>query len=84
MRPIVSGFNSCTARLSEYLDTFLKYQAIKTKSYIRDTKDFLVKLDNLKELPTNSILVTMDVSSLYTNIDHEEGSNACYLTCPQF
>ena len=78
LRPIVSGFNSCTARLSEYLDTFLKYQATKSKSYIRDTKDFLVKLDNLKELPSNSILVTMDISSLYTNIDHEEGSHACF------
>ena len=77
MRPLVSGFNSCTARLSEYFDIFLKYQALKTKSYIRDTKDFLVKLDNLKELPMNSILVTMDIS-LYTNIDHEEGSNACF------
>ena len=27
MRPIVSGFKSCTANLSEYLDSFLKYQA---------------------------------------------------------
>ena len=79
LRPIISGYNSCTARLSEYLDTFLKYQAKRRKSFLRDTKDFLVKLQSLKgKIPNRSILVTMDVSSLYTNIDHEEGAEACY------
>ena len=56
LRPIVSGFNSCTSKLSEYLDTFLKYQARKGASYIRDTKDFLSKLKQLKSIPSNSIL----------------------------
>ena len=78
MRPIVSGFNSCTVKLSEFLDSFLKYQAQRCQSYIKDTKDFLLKLQTLKDLPSNCILVTMDVSSLYTNIDQEEGAEACY------
>ena len=78
LRPIVSGFNSCTMRLSEYLDSFLKFQMRKCKSYIRDTKDFLSKLNDIKSLPNNAILVTMDVASLYTNIDHNEGASACY------
>ena len=78
LRPIVSGFNSCTSRLSEYLDTFLKYQAKKGKSYLRNTKDFLCKLRCIKSLPENAILVTMDVISLYTNIDHTEGAESCY------
>ena len=78
LRPIVSGFNSCTSKLSKYLDTFLKYQARKGASYIRDTKDFLSKLKQLQSIPSNSILATMDVGSLYTNIDHEEGASACY------
>ena len=79
LRPIISGYNSCTARLSEYLDTFLKYQAKRRKSFLRDTKDFLLKLQTLKgKIPSESILVTMDVCSLYTNIDHEEGANSCY------
>ena len=43
LRPIVSGFSSCTSRLSEYIDTFLKFQARKSQSFIRDTKDFLSK-----------------------------------------
>ena len=78
LRPIVSAFSSCTSRLSEYLDSFLKFQAKKGRSYIRDTKDFLSKLQEMKSLPKNAILVTMDVASLYTNIDHEEDANACF------
>ena len=31
----------------------------------------------LKELPPGSLLVTLDVSSLYTNILHKEGIEAC-------
>ena len=78
LRPIVSGINSCTSKLSEYIDSFLKYQARKGSSYIRDTKDFLCKLNQLKSIPDKSILVTMDVGSLYTNIDHHEGADACF------
>ena len=78
MRPIVSGYLSCTAKLSEFLDSFLKYQAQRCKSYIKDTKDFLLKLQSLTNLPSDTILLTMDVSSLYTNIDQEEGAEACY------
>ena len=78
LRPIVSGFGTITSKLSEYLDTYLKYQARKGAAYIRDTKDFLVKLKNLKSIPKNAILVTMDVGSLYTNIDHMEGADACF------
>ena len=31
----------------------------------------------MKELPPGSLLVTLDVSSLYTNIPHNEGIEAC-------
>ena len=78
LRPIVSGFDSCTCNLSKFVDSFVKFQAQKCKSYIRDTKDFLIKLSSIKSIPANSFLVTMDVSSLYTNIDHEEGAEACF------
>ena len=83
MRPIVSGFKSFTVKLSEFLDSFLKQRAQKCKSYIKDTNDFLAKLRDLKDLKANSILVTMDVSSLYTNIDQDEGTEACYESLEQ-
>ena len=42
-------------------------------SYVRDSKHFLQLLESLPLLPENAILVTADVTSLYTNIPHEEG-----------
>ena len=78
LRLIVSGFKFHTSALSEYLDTCLKYQARKCNLYVRDIKDFLSKLHNIKVLPDNAILVTMDVASLYTNINHDEGAAVCF------
>ena len=46
-------------------------------SYIKDTTHFLLQLQNLGPLPENAILVTLDVSSLYTNMTHKEGEEAC-------
>ena len=78
LRPIISNYNSISTNLSIYVDSFLKFQAQQCNSYIRDTSDFLQKLSNVKGIHNNSILVTMDVSSLYTNIDHNEGADACF------
>ena len=54
LRPIVSGYKSCTCRLSEYLDSFLKFQASRCKSFVKDTKDFLSKIDGIPKLPKNA------------------------------
>ena len=78
LRPIVSGFNCISASLSEYADSFLKYHGRTCKSYIRDTLDFSLKFKSLFSIPSTSILGTMDVNSLYTNIDYDEGADACY------
>ena len=39
-----------------------------TRSFITDTTHFLDKLEQLGQLPNNAFLVTLDVSSLCTNI----------------
>ena len=48
--------------------------AQKQASYLKDTTDFLNFIEKTK-LPKNTImiLVSMDVTSLYTNIPQEEG-----------
>ena len=77
-RPIVSGNGSPTERISEFVDSFLKPLVCRIPSFIKDTKDFLHKLDEVKhQIPDSAILVTFDVSSLYTNIPHHEGMSAC-------
>ena len=46
------------------------------KSYIKDTSDFLRKLNELSKLPENAILVTTDVAGLYSSIPHADGLEA--------
>ena len=41
-------------------------------SYIKDTNHFISKVNNIS-VPVNSVLVTMDVRSLYTSISNNEG-----------
>ena len=81
LRPISSGHSSCTKNLSLYLDSFLKCAAQKTDSYIKDTTHFINRLAGIRT-PTNSntptFLVSMDVISLYPNIDQQEGAEAAF------
>ena len=76
LRPIVSGCESVTDRLSKYLTHFLQPLAEKLPSHIRDTTHFLRLLQDIPALPTDVFLVTADVTSLYTNIPHTEGIEA--------
>ena len=74
-RPIISDCSSESYTVSEYIDHFLQPLASKHASYLKDTTDFLNKLKTVK-ITENSLLVTMDVESMYTNIDHESGMSA--------
>ena len=49
----------------------------KIPSYVQDTTHFLRILNEIPTLTPNSFLVTMDVSSLYSNIPHADGVQAC-------
>jgi len=75
-RPIVSAVNSTTENLLEFLTLCLKPLPPKLKTYIRDTKHFLSKILSLPRIPEEAILVTANVSSLYTNIPHKDGKKA--------
>ncbi|XP_065272107.1 zinc finger protein 34-like [Emys orbicularis] len=60
----------------------LRPYATSTPSYLRDTTDFLRKLQYTGDLPENTILATMDVEALYTNITHEDGLQAVRNSIP--
>ena len=76
-RPIVSSNGHPTERIPQFVDFHLKPLVQTTPSFIKDTTHFLNKLEQLGQLADNAILVTLDVSSLYTNIPHNEGIPAC-------
>ena len=74
-RPIVNSIGSITEKLSEYVDENIKNLSKLVPSYIKDTTHFLQLLSTIS-IQEEDLLVTIYVSSLYTNIIHEEGLQA--------
>ena len=68
-RPKVSDCKSDTYRISKCIDNFLALLA--HDSYVRGTPNF----SSINPSP-DSILITLDVDSLYTNIDNQDGFEA--------
>ena len=75
----VSANGHSTEHISEYVSNILNPLVSKLPSYIKDTAHFLNKLGSIFTLPNHSLLVILDVSSLYTNIPHTEGIKAARL-----
>ena len=74
-RPIISDCDSESYKVAGYIDHFLQEISQKHPSYIKDTCDFLSKLRTAKVQP-QTLLITLDVESMYTNIDNEQGLEA--------
>lgn len=74
-RPIVSNCNSESDKIAEYIENFLKLQSTQHPSYIKNTDQFVSKIKEL-EIPKNTLLVTLDVDSMYTNINHADAIKA--------
>lgn len=45
-------------------------------SYVKDSNDFIIKIDAVKSVPKNNCLITVDMRSLYTDIPNTEGISA--------
>lgn len=71
-RPIVSDVNSDSYHIAEFIDHYLAPLATQHPAYLKDTTDFVNKIKHLN-IPQNSLLVTLDVTSMYTNIDNKAG-----------
>ena len=78
-RPVISGSGSYTENISLYVEHHLKEHANKHPSYLQDSPDFLREIEKLNEMEIiedGDILVSIDVSGLYTNIPQWEGLDA--------
>ena len=62
-RPIISGCDGPTERISAFVDHLIQPIAQKQASYLKDTTDFLNFIEKTK-LPKSTILASMDVTSL--------------------
>jgi len=74
-RPIVSDCNSETYQTAAYIDSFLNPLSTTHPSYIKDTYHFIDIVKRL-DIPQDAILFTIDIDSLYTNIETKEGLQA--------
>jgi len=66
-RPIVSDCGSESYRVSQYVDSFIRPISVLHPSYIKDTYDFVDKIRSAR-IPKKALLVTGDVTALYTNM----------------
>jgi len=66
-RPIVADCSSESYNISSYIDYWLQPLAVSHEAYIKDTYDFVEKIRDV-EVCEKDLLVTGDVTSLYTNM----------------
>ena len=76
IRHIVSGCSGPTERVSAFLDYIIKPLVLTTLSYIKDSSHIIALLEQT-HVPPDALLVTIDVTSLHTNIPQDEGTDAC-------
>jgi hypothetical protein len=72
----VSAIGRPTEKISEFIDFHFRPFVENLPSHIKDTTDYLKKMENLT-IKENTTLVTMDVASLYMNIPHDDRIAAC-------
>ena len=76
IRPIVSSCSSATENISQYVDYWLQPSMKNLPSYLKNITELINEFKNL-QLKSDTILVTVDVKSLYTCIPHKDGIDAC-------
>jgi len=73
-RPIVSACSCPTERISAFLDMIFQPYVKSLPSYVKDTNHALSLFnEHTFSDPEPRLLFTMDVSSLYTSIPHDDG-----------
>ena len=68
-RPVINSVNCHISEISRFVDHHLQPLV---REDIKDTNDFTNKINNFP-VPPNSLLVTMNVKSLYTSAPNDEG-----------
>ena len=71
-RPIISDCSSDSEAVTALIDAFLQPLVLRTESYLQDT-DHLIALLSTRNFPMDCLLASIDICSLYTSIDNEEG-----------
>jgi len=70
-RPIVAACSSLTMYISQYVDYILQPLVRETSAFLKDTTDFLLVIKDVF-YTGQTTLMTADVASLYTVIQHND------------
>ena len=70
LRIIISSIDSPTYFLAKFISNILSKSLTKPFSYVKDSVDLKNRLLKIF-IPTNYVLISLDVSSLFTNVPHE-------------
>ena len=79
VRPIISQSGTICENIATYVDHHINHIGSTHESFLQDTPDFLRTIQQINRgqpLGKNTVLTTLDVTSLYTNIIHDEGLKA--------
>lgn len=74
-RSVISSSGTLT-EMCEFLDHHLQPIIKRSRSYFKYTEDFLENLGYVDKVPSNAILVSVDIVGLYPSIPHEVGLKA--------
>lgn len=74
LRPIISQIDSPTSEINDIVDHYLEIAMNHIPEILVDTTDFLNRINSLNNLTEDTILITADITSLYTNIPQKEGA----------
>ena len=65
-RHVIISINSHTSRNSDFVDYYLQPEVKNLKSYVKDTMEFIMKIEAIDHLSDDSYLVSLDICSLCT------------------
>ena len=74
---IVLSCGVSTEKTSQFVSYHLHKHVETLPSLIKDFTSCVMKLQSWNNIPEGTLLVTLDASSLYTNVPHQEGIDAC-------
>ena len=69
---MINSINCHNSKISHFVDHHMQSLVTEIPYYIKDTNDFINKINNFP-VPPNLLLVTLVVKSLYTGAPNKEG-----------
>ena len=69
---VVNSVNFHMSNISKYVDYYLQPIVEEIPWYVKNTKEFIQKLNQIEKIPEDNLLVTLYVKSLYTSIPNNK------------